>query len=195
MRKVQLKICQLFPDNKEFVNLFHQWQRYAKRVRKGSSQSLEQARAYAELLRVRSENPALMQAEAQRWRMMEAVVWHTMAESNSVEARSNASRAFLASLDAISELLDYEESRVAAANLSDPKVKSEVDIRMGNRLRLIEGLLLTAELADQRLVALLDRAFASLDENSRRILTPTMDRVMVDDQSIYAPLNKYRISP
>ena len=54
-----------------------------------------------------------------RWRVVEAVVWHTIAESNSVEARANASRAFLGSLDAATELLDYEEARVAESNLSD----------------------------------------------------------------------------
>lgn len=195
MRKVQLKICQQFPNNKEFVNLFHQWQRYAKRVMKSGSQPFDEARAYAELLREKSENPALTQIEAQRWRVVEAVVWHTIAESNSVEARANASRAFLGSLDAATELLDYEEARVAESNLSDPKTKKDVDLRMSNRLHLIEGLLLSAEKADQRLVALLDRALASLDEDSRRILTPTIDRAIVDDQSILAPLKKYRISP
>lgn len=195
IRKVQLKICQQFPINKEFVYLFHQWHRYAKRVMKGGSQPVDEARAYAELLREKSKNPALTQIEAQRWRVVEAVVWHTIAVQNSVDDRANASRAFLGSLDAVTELLDYEEARVAASNLSDPKIKIDVDFRMNNRLRLIEGLLLSAEMADQRLVALLDRAFASLDEDSRRILIPTMDRVIVDDQSILAPLKKYRIAP
>lgn len=199
LRKVQLQICEQFPENKEFVNLFHQWHRFANRNLQGETMPFEQVRAYAEFLQKKSLRPSLTRLDAQRWSMMSAVVWHRLAEGKSDEARANATRLFLGSLDAIAELIAYEEKRVSEADQSIPQVKNDVLVRVKNRLSLIEGLMLSAESGDERLRSILENALAPLDEESRRVITPTMDRCFSDSQGNYrAPydsLKKFRFMP